>query len=214
MARPKSGYVAADGAKVPGVTTIIKSLGSSEGLIHWAWKMGMDGLDYKAARDSAADAGTLAHDKIEAEILGQPIPVSDDAEKEAKAANAHAQFCEWRGQTKAEISVHERPMVSEAHRFGGTPDATAMLGGRFVLLDWKSSNGVYGEYIAQLGGYAILLEECEGKVAEEAHLLRFDKTNASWTHHYWGPAVLTQGRAAFLAALALHPYKDMLKKAV
>jgi hypothetical protein len=214
MARPTRGYRAADGERLPGVTTIIKSLGSSEGLIHWAWKLGIDGKDYRQARDNAAAAGTLAHDMIEAEIRGLPIPTDDDAEKLAKATNAYKQFCEWRDQTRAVIESHERPMVSERYRFGGTPDATSTINGKRALVDWKSSNSVYGEYLAQLGGYAILLEECEGWSPEEAHLLRFDKECESWTHHYWGPSALELGRQAFLAALTLYPYQGRLKKAV
>jgi hypothetical protein len=214
MARPIRGYRTASGIRVPGVTTVIKSLDEGEGLIHWAWKLGIDGVDYRAARDSAAAAGTLAHDMIEAEITGLAMPSDDDEEKLARASNALERFRDWRKQTRAEIEVHERPLVSERHLFGGTPDATATIDGKRVLLDWKSSNSVRGPYIAQLGGYAILLEEVEGWVPAEAHLLRFDKTCESWTHHYWGPKQLQLGRDAFLAALSLFPYRDALKKAV
>lgn len=212
MARPKSGYRLADGTEVPGCTTIIKSLSDPGGLLHWAWQQGMDGIDYRNTRDKAAEAGTLAHDLIEAEIRGLPLPTDSDTEKLGKAMRALQRFREWRDQTKAEITVHERPLISEVHRFGGTPDAEAILNGRRVLLDWKSSNGVYGEYLAQLGGYALLIEEREGWTPSEAHLLRFDKTCESWTHHYWGAAALETGRKAFLTALALFPYKAQLKK--
>lgn len=213
MARPAAGYKLADGTRVPGVTTIIGALKDSGGLIHWAWKLGTEGIDYRKVRDDAADAGTLAHDLIEAEIRGLPLPTDPDPEKLRKATNALNRFREWREQTRAEITVHERPMVSEKHRFGGTPDSTLIISQRRGLGDWKSSNGVYGEYLAQLGGYSILIEENEGWTPEEAHLLRFDKECESWTHHYFGPQKLELGRAAFLAALAVHPYREQLRKA-
>lgn len=214
MARPKSGYRTSDGTRVPGVTTIIKCLEDSGGLLHWAWQCGIDGIDYRKARDKAADAGTLAHDLIEAEIKGEPLPTDADDAKLESAMNALERFREWRRQTQAIIETHERPLVSECYRFGGTPDAVATINGKRVLLDWKSSNGVYGPYLAQLGGYAILIEECELWTPEEAHLLRFDKECEAWTHHFWGPKMLELGRRAFLAALSAYPFKDRLKKAV
>jgi hypothetical protein len=213
MARPSSGYYAADGKRIPGCTTIIKCLDDSEGLIFWAGQLGLQGIDYRTVRDAAANAGTLAHDLIEAEIRGWPAPACDDEEQMRKASNVLKRFKEWHEQTKAVIESHERPMVSEKHRFGGTPDAVATINGRRVLLDWKSSNSVRAPYLAQLGGYAILLEECEGWMPEEAHLLRFDKECESWTHHYWGASVLALGREAFLAARVLYDLKGRLKKA-
>ena len=71
MARPKSGYRLADKTRVPGVTTITGRFKESGGLIHWAWDLGMQGINYRDARDKAADAGTLGHDMIEAFIKGQ-----------------------------------------------------------------------------------------------------------------------------------------------
>ncbi len=69
--RPKSGYRLKDGAKVPGVTSVISRFKESGGLIHWAWKCGVDGIDYRQARDKAAEAGLIAHDMIDAWIHGR-----------------------------------------------------------------------------------------------------------------------------------------------
>lgn len=212
MARPVAGYKTADGQRVPGVTTIVKLLQESGGLIHWAWQLGCDGKDYRDVRDAAASAGTLAHEKIEAVIRGQPVPTVDDTEREAKAANALQRFVEWREMTQAQITVWERPLVSERHCFGGTPDALATIHGRRALFDWKAANSVWPEYLCQLGGYALLLQE-HGEPVDEAHLVRFDKQCEAWTHHQWGPTVLAQAKETFLLARQLYAYRDQLKKA-
>ena len=53
-------YKLADGSRVPSVTTALGILNKPK-LLNWAWKCGVDGLDYRAVRDNAADIGTLAH---------------------------------------------------------------------------------------------------------------------------------------------------------
>jgi len=61
---PTQIYRTKDGVRVPSVTTIIGRFKESGGLIHWAWALGMEGKDYRQVRDSAADAGSLAHSMI------------------------------------------------------------------------------------------------------------------------------------------------------
>ena len=40
-----------DGITIPGVTTVLGIIDKSGPLIHWAWKLGMEGKDYKKVRD-------------------------------------------------------------------------------------------------------------------------------------------------------------------
>ena len=74
MAEPRPGYYLADGSHVPSVTTIIGRFKESGGLIHWAWALGKEGKDYREVRDKAADAGTMAHDAVEAWVHGKRSP--------------------------------------------------------------------------------------------------------------------------------------------
>ena len=71
------------GEQVPSVTTIIGRFKDSGGLIFWAFKEGCQQGQEKAAnpqlsfdlyRDKAAEAGTMAHDMVEAHIKGLPLP--------------------------------------------------------------------------------------------------------------------------------------------
>ena len=201
MGRPTQGYYNAAGDKIPGTTTIIGRFKESGGLIQWAYKSGREHERLvnqgKAAPkhlydvvQAAADAGTMAHDMIEATILGSEYAPPADAPPEIvqRASNAHAQFLEWREQTGIAIVATEKAYVSEALQFGGTVDAVGRdAKGRIVLLDWKTSNAVYSDMLIQLAAYALLLEECDPECKPQGfHLLRVAKESADFAHHYYG----------------------------
>ena len=61
-------YKNAEGKRLPSVTTIIGRFKDSGGFVHWAWDLGIQGIDYRKVRDAAADAGTIAHHLVEADI--------------------------------------------------------------------------------------------------------------------------------------------------
>jgi hypothetical protein len=217
LARPKGGYQLADGTDVPGTTTAIKTLSESEGLIHWAWKLGMQKINYKDVRNKAADVGTITHDLIEQHLTGGPEPESaqnarrNDYEKACRAFNA---WREWLDTHDIHVEAFERPLVSERYRFGGTPDSLGRRGnGPLVILpDWKTSKNVYPEYLAQMGGYAVLLEECGIAQIEESVVLRADKEkDMTWEAIWIGPEQLKQAKRAFLAALKAYEAREALK---
>jgi hypothetical protein len=201
MGRPTQGYYNKAGDKIPGTTTIIGRFKDSGGLIQWAYKSGreherMVAQGREAPRhlhdvvQRAADSGTIAHDMIEAAILGKEYisPADTPPDVLAKAANAFAQFLEWREQTGIQIVATEKAYVSEILQFGGTVDAIGKdARGRIVLLDWKTSGAVYADMLIQLGAYSLLLEECAPEYTPQGfHLLRVAKENADFAHHFYG----------------------------
>jgi hypothetical protein len=224
VGRPTQGYYNAAGDKLPGTTTIIGRFKESGGLVQWAYKSGreherMVAQGKEAPRhlydvvDDAALAGNIAHDMIEAHILGKGPPnVTAAPEILAKAGNSFAQFLEWREQSRIEIVATERAYVSERHQFGGTVDAIGRDGrGRIVLLDWKTSNAVYQDYLIQLAAYALLLEECAPEWTPQGfHLLRVAKESADFAHHFFGE--LEDAKRAFVLMRELYKLDSGLKK--
>lgn len=187
MGRPTKGYFI-DGERVPGVTTILGRFKESGGLIHWAWDLGMKGIDYKDARDSAANSGTLAHDMVEHYLGGgDPETALKDADEglAEKARSAFAMYKQWEDSTKFRITPLENPLVSKEYRFGGTPDALGELEGYLYVLDWKTSNAVYSDYLLQLAAYKHLLEEHGYGGIKGFHLCRFSKEDADFSHHFY-----------------------------
>lgn len=198
-----------DGKRVPGVTTILSKFKDSGGLIHWAWKLGTEGKDYRAIRDAAAEAGTLAHEAVEAHVRGSEPKVFPDSETGEKARKAFGAFLEWADQTQLKITHSEIPLLSQRHRFGGTLDAM-LVRGKLSLGDWKTSNKVYPEYLCQLAAYGILWEENypDQPIEGGYHLLRFDKTYGDFSHRWW--AELETARKAFLLMRDLYGMQQEL----
>ena len=208
-------YPLKDGTEVPGASTIAKIGEDSSGLIHWAWKLGMDGQDYRKVRDKAADIGTVAHFMIECFLHNHEPDLSEfspvDVEKATIAFNNFRRWWDDEGLTVIEPEVQ---LVSEEYLFGGTIDAPSRdRDGKIVLLDWKTSNAIVGAHKVQLAGYEQLWNENrpDMKIQRRA-IVRIGKERAGdfevsdifSIQHYWN---------VFQAKLNLHYAQLQLKKA-
>lgn len=207
-----------DGVKVPSVTTIIGHRKEAGGLMHWAWRLGTEGKDYRKERDSAANAGTMAHEAIEARFHGTDydFPTTDEGELAYKGFEA---YLEWESQSRVEIFQTETHLTTELlGGFGGTPDALARMNGRLVLLDWKCANATYVDHILQLAAYMRLVGDnlLPGQDSEEAversYLLRFGKEYADFHHHYFPSEVLKMGWEAFEHLKSVYDLNKKLRK--
>lgn len=213
MGTQKKGYFLSNGDRVPSVTTVISRFKDSGGLIHWAWKLGMEGKDYRKVRDEAANAGTMAHEAVEHWIHGQPVSFEGEPDVCKRAETAFNAFLEWADQTQLNVTHTEIPMVSERYKFGGTPDALVIRGKR-GMGDWKTSARVYPEYLVQLAAYGQLWDENhpDDPILGGFHLLRFDKEYGDFHHHYW--AELDAAWHAFLHLRELYEInKELTKRA-
>ncbi len=168
------------GIKEPNLTEVANALlnafrdGSGLETIKALLKEGMQGLDYRETRDKAADIGTLVHAAIEANIRGEAPPVMEEIPERAYRA-----FLKWQAQNNLEILEQEVQLVSEEFKYGGTLDAVGIADGKHTLLDWKTSKGVYKNYLLQLAAYAQLWNENypDRKIEGGAWLVRFSKTD-------------------------------------
>ena len=195
MPHPKGGYKLKDGTRVPGVTTIISRFKDSGGLLHWAFAQGQAAERGEISnlydkRDEAAEAGTLAHSMVEAHINGTAMPDLSKYPKEiAKHANqGYSNFVQWSTTNSISIVHQEEELVSEVYQFGGSPDAIGIdAQHRFCIIDWKTSNAIYQDYLIQIAAYRVLWEENhpDKPITGGFHLLRFSKEHADFAHHYW-----------------------------
>jgi hypothetical protein len=192
MPTAAKGYYTADGKRVPSVTTILGAFKSNvDGLLWWAWNEGREGRDFRETSKKACDAGTLAHDAVEHWIHGKKFPWAYhrplvDAEVFDKAKTAFSAFKEWAKQSKIKVEQTEVQLVSEKHRFGGCFDGITRAGKR-AILDWKSSNGIYPDYLKQIRAYGALWDEHhpDDPITDGYHLIRFDKQYGDFHAHYW-----------------------------
>jgi hypothetical protein len=215
---PTQPYRLADGTKIPSVTTVLARFKDPGGLMHWAWRLGMEGRDYRDVRDDAAEAGTLAHAMIEADIRNLDMPSfrdhSDDVVTEACAA--FTSYQEWRAVTGIAPERAEVSLVSERHKYGGTYDALAAQGRR-LLCDWKTSKGIYSEAVIQLGGYAVLHDEhFPSEPLDGGIVVRFGRDGSGWEQLDVTPGQLRLARDAFLrlrrAYALVHPIDLFLNR--
>ena len=217
MGRPKDGYRLADGTRVPGVTTVIGRFKESGGLIHWAWKLGIEGVDYRERRDSDANSGTLTHELIDTYLHGGEPRLPDeqaDTEMGRAAWQGYQSFRRWADSTRIELTSAEESIVSEEYRFGGTPDGLGKIGDETVLLDWKTSSRIYPDYIVQVAAYRHLWELKYPDVKITGiHILRADKEYGSFAHFSWPLGVLDLGWRAFVRMRELYDLDASLKRA-
>ena len=205
-----------DGKRLPSVTTINKIGQDSGGLIHWAWDLGIQGIDYRKARDEAGEAGTVGHALVDAALHNKELDLTKFSEEtRGQAANAFGAYTEWRKQTKLKFIASETPLVSDRWRFGGCPDAVAEQANspkKYVLCDWKTGQ-LYADALPQLAAYAELWNEHEpARKISGYHLCRFNKETGNFIHAYF--ADLTEAWQAFRLKLELYYLLGKLKKQV
>lgn len=148
-----------NGVWLPRVTHIL-SIKSKPGLDIFFKEM----ESYSAAEDvknKSAEEGTLVHETIQKVAVGEVVPVPQEIEP---AVSAFKKF-----QEEKQIFFHpeyvERQVWSGLHRYAGTVDALATIGGKFGVLDIKTSTGFYPEYNLQTAAYVLALQENDLKSA-------------------------------------------------
>jgi|Deesub1362A_J573_1020465.scaffolds.fasta_scaffold00107_41 hypothetical protein len=167
-------YRLADGTIVPSVTSILGIL-AKPALVHWAWKLGTEGIDYRTYTNEAKAVGALVHEMILAHFKEVEVDYSNYTKNQIEMAeNSFLSFLEWAKKHKFEPILIEMPLVSEKYRFGGTPDFYGRVDGVPGILDFKSGSGIYEEYCYQVGGYKILLNEV-GYEVRFAKLIRITR---------------------------------------
>jgi hypothetical protein len=174
------------------VTTIIgNNLGwNKNALIGWARKMAMKGIDPYKERDKAGTIGTLAHKLIEYHLHrqigddGWEVDFLDDYAPNdiEKAQKGFEAFLEWEELVSLEPLKMEERLVSEWYQFGGTIDLQANVNGKFSLVDFKTSNGLWPEHVIQLSAYEKLMLESGsiGKGPEDVYILHLPKDDADF----------------------------------
>lgn len=121
-------------------------------------------------KDDAADLGTQAHAFIDLIVHGkEPATVPSEIEPAVQA------FKKWWANSGIELVLGDTKVASLIYKFGGSLDALGRREGRFVILDWKTSNGIWPEYALQVSAYAQAFYETFGIYAQDGIIVRFGK---------------------------------------
>lgn len=127
---------------------------------------------HEKIKDEAAGVGTKCHEYFDKFIRGEELPdVTNEIWPAIKA------FRVWFESSNLSLVAGDTDVASLAYEYGGALDAIAVdEHGDFVLVDFKTSKGVYSEYGLQVAAYANALEETYGIQCRRAVILRFSKT--------------------------------------
>ncbi len=169
-------YFTQDGQRVPGVTTVL-GLINKPGLVPWANKLGLQGIDSQKYVNRMASIGTLAHYWVEGILLTGTDPDLSEwsQEQQDMASNSVLKFLEWYDQHDIRVIETEKPLVSEVYRYGGTLDILADVDGGRGLIDIKTSKAIYDDHMYQVAAYHQLA--CEhGYVPEWVQVLQVGRT--------------------------------------
>ena len=205
-----------DGRRVAGVTTVLGILNKPV-LVHAAWKLGTEGLDYRKVWGQARDIGTLAHYLIQCKLRGE-IPDTSEYSQVVikKAETAYRAFLDLYAERAWVPVMHAGKLAVEVSLvsklgFGGTFDLVARQGDNARLLsDWKTSKpskssptGLYREHLYQLAGYKILWEECHpNEPIDRMGIGILNKETGA--HHFHEYNSLKKEEEIFLACLKLY----------
>jgi hypothetical protein len=200
---PTHPYKLKSGKRVPGVTTILSRWKESGGLIAWSYNTGYEhgeaGMPKNrfAVSDEAAGIGTYTHALFEWHLNGENGPEPDPATMIKpeylnitnidRGRNGYAEALKWESQTGLFLLSLETPLVSERHRYGGTPDGVTERDNKIGIADWKTSKRLYPDYLIQVAAYKMLWEENhpDQPITDGVHIVRFSKDYGDFAHWHF-----------------------------
>jgi len=162
---------------------------------------------HNVKREEAATKGSMVHEYIEKYIKGEKPDLPDD-ENVAASINA---FLEWEKAHEVKWKATEQIVYSKKHSYVGLFDALAVIDRKTVLIDFKTSKGVYNDYKYQISAYRHAYEEETGKkLSGNSMIVRFDKETAEFEVHECTDH--DKDFKAFLGALAIKVREKELDK--
>lgn len=160
-----------DGFWYPRVTKIVE-IKAKPALYRFYGRMENFAAAEQVKRQSASE-GTLIHETVEKILTGEQPPVPPHIEPSIKA------FLEFllKNHINVDPAYVEHRLVNYEHRYAGTLDAIAMIGGRLGVLDIKTSQEIYRDYDLQTSAYLAAMRDIV-KGLETRWILRIDQSRS------------------------------------
>ena len=160
--------------RVPSVTSIVSGTLRNYGVEIWKRQHIERGLEAQSGRQlnataineimaassneaqASADLGTQMHSIIEGLLQGEEMPVPEQLEPAVRGwLKWRTEFARW------ELQGSEVTVYDEELGYAGTVDALWYdpVGRRYVVVDWKTSAGLYPSALMQASAYAHAFDE-------------------------------------------------------
>jgi polyhydroxyalkanoate synthesis regulator phasin len=153
------------------------------------------------AKRQAGDMGSLIHKVIEEyyHTAGDHKILDNYTKTIPELTSPILAFMEWEKTYEVEPRYSEETVYSEVHGYAGTLDLFCLVtipgeeGRKEIVVDFKSSSGVYDEHIMQLASYVFAKEEMImnsdpqewGFLLSGAMIVRLDKETGICEPHYY-----------------------------
>jgi hypothetical protein len=175
--------------------------------------------------EAAAETGHIAHAWIENYVKAI---LSDNEERrhellaklplDERAANCCVAALEWMSAHDVRWRATERKVFSRRHGYAGTMDGLAVVSScssrtccpvvfqdRLSIVDWKTSNYLYIEYLLQTAAYQQAHQEETGEVVTDCWINRLGKDDAEFDPwHRSKESDYIEDLTAYLQALGLY----------
>jgi hypothetical protein len=214
-----------NGDRATSVTTALGEL-SKPALYRWNNTMGLKGIDTAKYVDEKAQAGTLAHAMILADLKGvQPDIKEFTGHAIDQAENSFLKYLGWKKDHVIEPILVEEPIIydpvpfddaepapsdeEEVPPYCGIIDLYCRLDGAMALVDFKTSKAVYPEHWFQVAAYRFLLLSGMHTV-EQTRILQIGRDESEGFGDH-ARADLTNEFEIFLCALRIHHLKKNIK---
>jgi hypothetical protein len=138
-------------------------------------ELGQQGIDWFGYCRQSSEVGTLTHLRIAAHLRKEDPPSTlNFSALQCEVSDAcFANFLRFAADHEIKPVALERSISGIL--FGGTCDFVGYVDGRYVLLDWKTSNDVELAHMIQLHGYRELLPEIDVEQPNIVGILRLPK---------------------------------------
>ena len=157
-----------DGGWFPRVTKIVEIKAKPQ-LYKFYAEVGFD--EGEKIKAESAREGTMIHETFEKMLVGEKPPV------DPSIAPAIAAAVEFIGENRIHVDPEfvERRVVNYRHRYAGTIDTLALIGGKFGILDIKTSLSIYRDYNLQTAAYMDTLKD-QFKNLQTRWIMRIDQS--------------------------------------
>jgi hypothetical protein len=222
-------YRNAAGRRIPRVSEVINQLDKPQ-LVRWAVGQTLDAVDaellacadaddardrvrmirrappHEMRRRAKADAGTHAHALIH-ETLGGPLaPDLADHNVHSQARTVCTSVLSWLASSPYKVAEVELRLISEQWQVGGTADLILRhkITGDFFVADLKTGNSVQDTMVLQLGAYAAIDAEVNGRRYGGGIILHCPINNGQLSVIDVPPGALFAASVAFGSLVVVH----------
>lgn len=150
-------------------------------------------------KQEAANLGTEVHNVLE-RVAKEPEPSGVIETASPEAAQRALQAIAWLNEQNCTPVAVERRVYSRKHRFVGTLDKLFLVRGKLTLLDWKTSKGIWPEYLFQTAAYCGAYEEETGEKIAQRCLVRLGE-DGTLEPHWFNRTSQKKDYSAFLGLL-------------